>query len=112
MGRPCNGPTATPRANASSAARAPSMARSGNMVTIALTLGLTRSIWVRWASITARADNSLARIRRASSVAVMKQMSVVDMDVSSQAMVVVGDWEHVLVCSTMTDSGDSQYQLS
>jgi hypothetical protein len=38
----------------------------------------------------------------------MKQMSVVDMDVSSQAMVIVGDWEHVLVCSTMADSGSSQ----
>jgi hypothetical protein len=59
------------------------MARSGNRVTIALTLGLTRSIWVRWASITARADSSLVRMQRASSVAVMKQMSVVDMDVSS-----------------------------
>jgi hypothetical protein len=42
----------------------------------------------------------------------MKQMSGVDMDVSSQAMVVVCDWEHVLVGSTMTDSGASQYQLS
>src|SRR5262245_57235289 len=108
MGRPCNGPTAAPRANASSAARAPSMAHSGNRVTIALTLGLTRSIWVRWASITARADSSLERMQRASSVAVMKQMSVVDMDVSSQAMVIVGDWEHVLVYSTMADSGSSQ----
>jgi hypothetical protein len=31
-----------------------------------------------------------------------------DMDVSSQAMVVVCDWERVLVCSTMADSGVSQ----
>jgi len=38
----------------------------------------------------------------------MKQMSVVDMDVSSQAMVVVCDWEQVLVCNTMADSGVSQ----
>jgi hypothetical protein len=34
----------------------------------------------------------------------MKQMSVVDIDVSSQAMVVIGDEERVLVCSTMADS--------
>ena len=74
---------------------------------MALTVGLTRSIWVRWASITARADSSLARIRRASSVAVMKHMSVVDMDVSSQAMMVECDWEHILICSTMADSGAS-----
>src|SRR5215813_8050232 len=111
MGKPCKGPTAAPCANASSAAHAPAIARSGNRVTIALTVGLTRSIWVRWASITSRADSSLARIRRASSVAVMKQMSGVDMDVSLQAIAVVGDWEHVLVCSTMADSGASQYQL-
>jgi len=45
-------------------------------------------------------------------VAVMKQMSVVDMDVPSQAMVIVCDWEHALVCSTMADSGAPQYQHS
>src|SRR5215470_17932510 len=89
MGRPCSGPTAAPCANASSAARAPAIARSGSRVTMAFTLGLTRSIWVRWASTTSRADSSLARIRRARSVAVMKHRSVVDMDVSSQAVVVV-----------------------
>ena len=42
---------------------------------MALTSGLTRSICARCASITSRADSSFARTRRASSVAVRKQIS-------------------------------------
>ena len=73
IGSPCSKPTSAARAKRSSAARAPSIARSGRSVTIALTFGLTRSICLRCASITSRAETSLLRMSRASSVAVKKQ---------------------------------------
>lgn len=63
------------RASAASAAFAPSMARSGSRVTMAFTLGLTRSIWARWASITSTQETSFSRMRRASSRAVKKHSS-------------------------------------
>ncbi len=47
------------------------------------TFGLTRSICVRWASITSVADHSFAWIQRAISVAVRKQISVSGMKSSS-----------------------------
>jgi hypothetical protein len=39
---------------------------------MALTCGLTRSIWVRCAASTSRADSFFVRIRRAISTALMK----------------------------------------
>src|SRR5262245_63472378 len=75
-GRPNSGPAASPRASAASFARASSSARAAVSVTIALTFGLTRSIWARCAWTTSVTDTSRARIRRASSVAVRKQRSV------------------------------------
>jgi hypothetical protein len=60
---------------ASSAAAAPAIARSATSVTIALTFGLTRSIWARCAAMTSRADTSLRASRAASSTAVISQSS-------------------------------------
>ena len=62
---------------------APTIARSGSRATMALTRGLRRSMCWRCAAIVSRADSYLARIRRASSVAVMKQMSSVGIPASS-----------------------------
>ena len=47
---------------------------------MALTFGLRRSIWARWASSTSPAESSRARMRRLSSVAVRKQISLSDID--------------------------------
>ncbi len=69
-GSPCNGPIGSPAERRRSAARAhAAIACSGSRVTIALTLGLTRSICSRCARITLSQDTSRARIRRTSSVA-------------------------------------------
>ena len=68
-GSPCSGPSFAPRACASSAALAPAIARSATSVTIALTRGFTRSMRLRCAAITSRAETSLRRMRAVSSTA-------------------------------------------
>ena len=55
-----------------------SMARSGKRVTIAFTLGFTRSICARCASMTSTHETSFVRIRRTSSVASIKHSSLLD----------------------------------
>ena len=71
-GRPCSGPSISPRACISSALAAAAAASSGTRVTIALTFGLTRSICVRCAASASRAESFFARISRAISTALMK----------------------------------------
>ena len=58
IGSPCRGPSGAPRACASSARAASARARSATRVTIALTRGFTRSIRLRCASSTSRAERS------------------------------------------------------
>src|SRR5262245_20264760 len=75
IGRPCSGPGLRPARSAASARSACSRAASATSVTMALTFGLTRSIWLRCASRTSRAVTPRARRRRASSTAPLKQSS-------------------------------------
>ena len=75
-GSPCSGPTRSPRASAASAFTARSRASSGTSVTMALRVGLTRSIAASWASITSRAETCRSAISRASVVAGRKHRSV------------------------------------
>ena len=82
IGKPCNGPSGSPRAWRSSAALAHARACSGTSVTMAFTVGFTRSMRARCASSTSRADTLLRRMRAASSVA--------ESDVSSSAGVLWG----------------------
>ena len=72
-GTPCSGPQDSPRARAPSAARARARA-PGATVTTALIAGLYRSIRSRWASTTASALSSPARIRRAKARALSNTM--------------------------------------
>src|SRR5919112_1792677 len=65
-----------PRAIALSAFAASAIARSGTSVTMALTVGLTRSICARCVCITSRAETSFDRIIATSSVAGRKQRSM------------------------------------
>ena len=62
MGTPCRGPMSSPRARASSAARASCMARSAQRQTTALSLSLTSAMRSRCACTTSTADISLPRI--------------------------------------------------
>ncbi len=72
-GSPCSGPTAAPRANASSARAARSIARSASSVTIALSRGLRSAMRSRCAATTSRAETSFRCSRRASSSALRSQ---------------------------------------
>ena len=67
-GMPCSGPSRSPRAMASSAARAWARAASHSSTT-ALSGGLTSAIRARWASTTSAADAWRSRIARASPTA-------------------------------------------
>src|SRR5579885_2004933 len=69
IGSPCSGPAGSPRALASSAARASRIARSGSNVTIALTRGLSCSMRAMCAAITSRADSAPDRMAVLSSTA-------------------------------------------
>ena len=72
-GRPCSGPSFSPRACISSARVAASSAISATRVTIALTLGLTRSICLRCSASASRAESFFARMSWAISTALVKQ---------------------------------------
>ena len=74
-GRPCSAPTGRPRAIASSAFAASAMARSATRVTMALTLGFTRSICARCACMSSRAETFRPRSSATSWVAGRKQRS-------------------------------------
>ena len=82
MGRPCRGPMASPRPWARASRRSASsasarQASSSSLATMALILGLIRSMRARCAAISSRAETRRAAIRRASSRALAKQRSVV-----------------------------------
>ncbi len=81
IGSPNRGPTAAPRARVRSASRACSSGRSGSSVTMAFTIGLTRSIRSSWARITSSAETSRVRIERARSLALALHRSDEDMAV-------------------------------
>src|SRR5689334_11612789 len=79
-GKPCSTPIASlpplrPRMIASSAFAASAMACSATSVTIALTVGFTRSMRARCARMTSRADTCLVASRAASSTAVISHSS-------------------------------------
>ena len=69
MGTPCNGPSASPRLRASSAAFASARARSKRRTTTALSCLSTSSTLAMWASTTSRAETWPSRITAARSVA-------------------------------------------
>ena len=66
IGSPCSGPSTSPRATASSAARACARAPSASSVTIAFSRGLTSAIRARCCSITSAADCEPSAIPAAS----------------------------------------------
>src|SRR5215218_542350 len=75
-GRPCSGPSASPRITDASASRAAARARPVSSVTTAFTAGFTRAMRARQESSSSSGDRARAPTRRRSSVAGRSQGSV------------------------------------
>src|SRR6266487_1124955 len=76
-GTPCSGPHTSPRANALSASRARSYARSASIVMMAFRAGLWVSICAKCASSTSVAETWPARMAAANCVVLEKTISIV-----------------------------------